>query len=128
MGDESAPRGAVLVVDDEEIVRATCVAMVSHGGYRALAAANGGEAVAVLREHAGEIACVILDLSMPGMDGPATLEALRGVKPGVPVLLSSGYCEEEATRPFGGRDLAGFIQKPYSMAALLARIERACGR
>ncbi|MEI6634704.1 MAG: PAS domain S-box protein [Chlamydiota bacterium] len=116
--------GTVLVVDDEECVRRPCAAMVTHAGYRALTAANGDEAVALLRDHADEIVCVILDLTMPGKDGVATFEALRRIKPDVKVILSSGYNEREATQRFPGKGLAGFIKKPYEMAALLAELSR----
>lgn len=116
--------GTVLVVDDEECVRRPCAAMVAHAGYRVLMAANGDEVVALLRDHADEIVCVILDLTMPGKGGVATFEALRKVKPDVRVILSSGYNEQEATRRFSGQGLAGFIQKPYEMATLLAELGR----
>ncbi|MFH0962972.1 MAG: response regulator, partial [Planctomycetota bacterium] len=119
-----APPRAVLVVDDEEMVRRPCAAMVTHAGYRALTAAGGDEAVALFRDHADEIVCVILDLTMPGKDGVATFEALRRIKPDVRVILSSGYNEQEATQRFSGQGLAGFVKKPYEMETLLAELGR----
>ncbi|MEI6634746.1 MAG: response regulator, partial [Chlamydiota bacterium] len=116
--------GTVLVVDDEEMVRRLCTAMVTHAGYRALTAADGYAAAALFRDHADEIVCVILDLTMPGKDGVATFEALRKIKPDVRVILSSGYNEREATRRFLGQGLAGFISKPFEMATLLAELSR----
>jgi CheY-like chemotaxis protein len=116
--------GTVLIVDDEEMVRAPCAAMVTHAGYRALTAANGDEAVALFLGHADEIVCVILDLTMPGMDGVATFEALRRIRQDVRVILSSGYNEQEATQRFLGKGLAGFVKKPYEMETLLAELHR----
>ena len=116
--------GTVLIIDDEEMVRRPCAAMVEHAGYLTLTAASGDKAAALLRDHADEIVCVILDLTMPGMDGVATFEALRRIKPDVKVILSSGYNEQEATQRFPGHVLAGFIKKPYEMAALLAELGR----
>ena len=118
----------VLVVDDEEMVRRPCAAMVEHAGYRALTAANGDKAVALFRDHADEIVCVILDLTMPGMDGVATFEALRAIKPDVKVILSSGYNEQQATQRFSRQGLAGFIKKPYEMETLLAELGRVAAR
>jgi len=71
---------------------------------------------------------VLLDYSMPDMNGEETLRALRKVTPDIPVLLSSGFSEEEVIRRFEGLDLAGFIQKPYRLATLLAAIRNCSGR
>ena len=62
---------------------------------------------------------------MPGLSSEATFEELRRIRPGVPVLLSSGYAEAEATSRFVGRGLAGFIQKPYRPEALVTAVRRA---
>ena len=124
--DEKSPSasGTILVVDDEDIVRDVCAQMVEFLGFRVLRAANGEEAVALFRAHSREIVGVILDLTMPQMDGVAAFEALRRIQPDVNVILSSGYDEEEATERFGGRGLACFLQKPYELDTLKARLER----
>ena len=67
---------------------------------------------------------MLLDLSMPGLSGEETFEALRAIDPSVRVLLSSGYSEAEATRRFVGRGLAGFLQKPYRPGALVEAVRR----
>jgi nitrogen-specific signal transduction histidine kinase len=103
----------VLVVDDEESVRNVCKAMVEHFDFRVFTAADGEDALRVFRERAGDIDCVILDLTMPHMDGLTAFRELRRIRPDVRVILSSGYDEQEATRHFTGQGLAGFIQKPY---------------
>jgi DNA-binding NtrC family response regulator len=64
---------------------------------------------------------------MPGLSGEATLEQLRRIRPDLPVLLSSGYAEAEATSRFVDQGLAGFIQKPYRPEALVAAVRRALG-
>jgi CheY-like chemotaxis protein len=126
--EASSPSGAVLVVDDEEMIRQLYVAVLPRLGFRTLVASNGEEAVAIFRDHEEEIACIILDLTMPRLDGVATLDALRRIKPDVKVIFSSGYNEEEATRRFAGRGPDGFIQKPYCLEALMAELERVLGR
>lgn len=110
--------GTVLVVDDEEmIVNMTCE-MVELCGFRTLRAGDGDEAVNIFSSAPDEIICVILDLTMPRMDGLATFTRLRAIKPGIQVILASGYSEQDATSRFAGQGLAGFIQKPYSMETL----------
>ena len=120
----SAVLGTILVVDDEDVVRDVCAQMVEFLGFRVLRAANGEEAVTVFRAHSREIVGVILDLTMPQMDGVAAFEALRRIQPDVNVILSSGYDEQEATERFAGRGLACFLQKPYELDTLKARLER----
>jgi len=110
--------GVVLVVDDEETIREVAVMMLEEIGFATLTAVNGEDAVAVYRQHADEIVAVLLDMTMPKMDGSACFYALRRINPDVKVVLSSGYSEEEATTHFVGKGLAGFLQKPYSPEAL----------
>jgi PAS domain S-box-containing protein len=115
--------GTVLVVDDEEMVRNPCQAMLEHLGFRVLAAADGLEAVEVFRAHADQIVCVVLDLTMPRMDGVTAFRELRRFRPDVKVLLASGYNEQEATQRFVGQGLTGFVQKPYRLQDLEEKIE-----
>jgi two-component system, cell cycle sensor histidine kinase and response regulator CckA len=69
---------------------------------------------------------VVLDLTMPKMDGAETCRELRKIDPEVRVILSSGYGEESATEQFSG--LAGFIQKPYQLATMIAKLQEACAK
>ena len=121
---QQAPAGTILVVDDEEQVRSLCVAMLRRAGYQTAAAADGEEALAVFRGRPDEFACVLLDLTMPRLDGIATYEAMRSIREDVKVILCTGY-DEQAVEGFGRRGLAGFIQKPYDIQQLedeLARV------
>ena len=119
--------GTVLVVDDEEIVRSLAKKMVETAGFSVLTANDGEEAVHLYREHQNEIACVLLDLTMPKMGGEEAFRAIRQVSPGVRVILSSGYSEETATGRFSGLGLAGFIQKPYQLDTMIAKLQAALG-
>jgi PAS domain S-box-containing protein len=114
--------GTILVVDDEASIRTGASQFLEHAGFTVLTAADGHEAVAVFREHAETVRAVLLDLAMPNMDGATTACALRQIRPDVRLILSSGYTAEEATRHFTDRDLAGFLQKPYALKALLAAV------
>jgi len=126
--DESADtdgwrgEGTILLVDDDETVRAVCGIMLERLGFEVMTAPDGREAVNLYRSHADTIRCVILDLTMPHMDGDTALREIRRIKNDVPVLLTSGYNEQEIIDRFAGKKLAGFIQKPFRKAALSAKL------
>jgi len=122
-----AGSGAVLVVDDEEVVRRAAHHALERYGYRVMLAADGREAVEIYERERG-IALVLLDLTMPVMSGEETLRQLQTMDPGVRVLLTSGYNEVEAVQRFAGKGLAGFIQKPYTAASLAERVKEVMGQ
>ncbi len=117
----------VLVVDDEETVRNIAKRMLEKIGFTVLTAADGREAVEVFGEHPDEIATVLLDMTMPHLNGEETFRELRRIRPEVRVILSSGYNEQEATNRFTGKGLAGFIQKPYEYSKLVAEFRGVLG-
>ena len=92
--------------------------------FRSLTAADGREGLEVFRAHRDEIDCIILDLTMPRMGGEETFHELRRLRSDVRVILSSGYNEQEITQRFVGQGLAGFVQKPYTVARLLETLSR----
>jgi PAS domain S-box-containing protein len=108
----------VLLVDDEDMVRTLCCHMLEHLGHRVWSAVDGVEAVGLFREHAQEIDCVILDLTMPRMDGETAFHIMRGIRPDVKIILSSGFAEQQASERFAGKGLAGFLQKPFRLSDL----------
>jgi PAS domain S-box-containing protein len=110
--------GTVLLVDDDPKVRQVATQMLTILGYKVLAAATGREALEAYKMGVKEIDCVILDLTMPEMGGEEVFHQLRQLRRDVCVILSSGYNEQEVTQKFTGKGLAGFIQKPYTMANL----------
>lgn len=113
----------ILVVDDDEAVRLLARRALEHGGLRAVLAASGREAVDLYLAADGDIAVVLMDMTMPGMDGVETFRALKATDPGVRVVVSSGYGEEETVARFGDERPAGFIQKPYRISDLLAKVD-----
>ncbi|MBT3201389.1 MAG: PAS domain-containing protein [Phycisphaerales bacterium] len=110
--------GTIMIADDEETVCAVGKQMLERLGFSTLLAADGRQAVDIFESHADEIVCVLLDLTMPHMDGAEAFRELRRINPDVTVVLCSGYSEQDATERFAGKGLAGFIQKPYNMATL----------
>ena len=125
--DDWAGTGTILLVDDEEMVRSIAVQMLKLFAFSVLTASDGVEAVEMFRERHDEIACVLLDLTMPRMDGEEAFEELRKISDDVPVILSSGYSEQDATEQFGDKGLAGFLQKPYEVASLKSKLRKALG-
>jgi two-component system cell cycle sensor histidine kinase/response regulator CckA len=118
----------ILVVDDEPYIRETTMAALKAHNYRVLAACDGSEAVALYREHGAEIRVVLLDMVMPILDGPATMEALRQLDPQVRIIATSGLrASGRVARALAVEDNT-FLQKPYTdeqMLAALARVLRA---
>jgi len=116
--------GTILVVDDEETIRTLGRNTLERKGFRVLTAADGREAVEVYREHLEEIRLVLLDMTMPHLSGEEVFREMRYLNPGIKVVLSSGYNEQEATNRFVGKGLAGFLQKPYKPDGLLEIVFR----
>ena len=119
--------GLILLVDDEESVRVLGVRMLERLGFQALTAANGREALELFRTRRGEIALVLLDLTTPELNGEETVQELRRLDPKIPIVMSSGYAESEIVSRFADQRLAGFLQKPYTMTALLECLRGALG-
>ncbi|MHB1317541.1 MAG: CHASE domain-containing protein [Anaerolineae bacterium] len=121
--EEQGLSGGVLVIDDEESIRRVNSKVLQRMGLRTLVAASGDEAIALYKRHSDQIDCVLLDLTMPGMDGVATLEALRRENPAIKAVLCTGYGEQVATERFRDLGLSGFIQKPFQISELRAVLE-----
>jgi PAS domain S-box-containing protein len=106
-------QGTILVVDDEPGARGVARQVGELLGFKIIEAADGREGLAVFKARRAELALVLMDLTMPHMDGREAFLAMRDIDPAVPVILSSGYSESDAARAFIGKGLAGFLQKPY---------------
>jgi PAS domain S-box-containing protein len=117
--------GTVLLVDDEENVRYITSEFLTQLGFEVLVAKGGEEALKIYQQRRDTIDVVLLDYLMPDLDGVATFDGLKKMRPDCRVILSSGYSEEEATRRFDGRGLSGFIQKPYKIDKLRVIVEKA---
>ncbi|MDX6766536.1 MAG: response regulator [Candidatus Methylacidiphilales bacterium] len=105
--------GKVLLVDDEETIRSMVGRLFERWGFTCLMAIDGRDAVEKFRIHGASIRLVLMDLTMPHMDGEEAFRSMRTLNPGVAVILMSGYNEQEAINRFTGKGLAGFVQKPF---------------
>jgi len=119
--------GTILLVDDEESVRVMGTRMLERIGFEVLTAVDGREALDIYRARQEEIALVLLDLTMPDLDGEEAFRELRRIDPQVCVVMSSGYTESEIAPRFAGKRLSGFLQKPYTLDALTQCLRAALG-
>lgn len=113
----------LLVIDDEQVVREAVVDILDSVGIGVLQASNGREGLELFLEQREAIGMVLLDMKMPGWSGLETLRHLRQHAPHMPVLLSSGYSEEEARRGLEDDRHVDFLPKPYDFDALIAKVE-----
>jgi two-component system cell cycle sensor histidine kinase/response regulator CckA len=114
--------GTVLVIEDEDMVRAVAERALVRHGYTVLTASNGEEAIETAEAH-DEIDLIVSDVVMPGMDGPATVRRIRQQRPNIPVLFMSGYAEEQLRQSINIEDVS-FLPKPFSVQQLIEAVGR----
>jgi CheY-like chemotaxis protein len=116
--------GTLLLVEDEAGVRETVALALVYFGFTVLAAKDGIEALELFRLHREKIGCVLSDVSMPRMNGWETLEALRELVPGLPVILLSGYSEAQVMEGHHPELPQAFLSKPFEINALVSIIDK----
>src|SRR2546423_5378786 len=120
---DAADKGTILLVDDEQAVRAIVLKILRRANYNVLEAENGEAALRVAESHPGKIDLVITDMFMPGLRGPEVAQKLAMTRPGLRVLFMSGYADPDlgTAVPAG----ANFLNKPFSGADLAKTVETA---
>jgi len=119
------PTGAlelIMIVDDEEFVSIIAQRVLCDEGYRVITARDGFQAIDTYRKVKDQISLIILDFTMPIMDGADVFAELLTINPKVPVVLSSGFAEQERLRSMLARGLRGFMPKPYTQQKLLTQV------
>ncbi len=116
--------GTVLVVDDEPSILRMLDLSLQHDGFTVWQAGDGEEAVRLYERHRGTIDLVLLDVRMSQMDGPRTLEVLRGIDPNVRCCFMSGNAGEYSVDELMGLGAVAFIPKPFASLAEVARTLR----
>jgi CheY-like chemotaxis protein len=116
--------GKVLLVDDDKEVRFVTRAMLKHCGVDVIEACSGREALKICTEHAETLCLVLMDITMPEMNGVETFEKLHRLYPALPVILTSGYSVEDAAVRFGDASGSDFLQKPFLARDLKAKLRR----
>jgi PAS domain S-box-containing protein len=134
VSEEAAPQpraerpmfsGTVLVIDDEGNVRSIAADLLEALGLDVVTAKGGSEALDVFSERAGDVDCVLVDLTMPGLNGLETARRLKKVRPDLPVVLMSGYDLGEVKKSEDSRDFSAFVQKPFDLLTLSSAIGEA---
>ncbi len=117
-------KDTVMVIDDEQTVLSVAEAMLKKLDFNVLTENDSRKTVELFNNNKDKISLVILDMTMPYMDGSEVFKQLKSIKPDVKVILTSGYNEQAAINHFTEKELAGFIQKPYSVEELKKVIEK----
>ena len=124
----AAPGGTILVVDDEEWVLELAREFLERGEFEVVTADGGREALEILRGDQGKtIDAVVLDLTMPDLDGQQTFLEIRALRPGLPVIVASGFSEEATADRFPPDEIAAFVRKPYEPEDLVDAIRTSLG-
>ncbi len=117
-----ASNAHVLLVEDEDSVRTLGQKMLERIGFLVTSVSDGRQALEVYGRQGQKIDLVVLDLTMPNMDGKETLHELKRIDPDVKIVMASGYSNHEIKTRLAGQDIMGFIQKPYTLAQLKERL------
>jgi CheY-like chemotaxis protein len=119
---QAAPGDTILVVDDEDMVRRIAQASLEIRGYRVLLASNGLDAIREVRKNPA-IGVVLLDLTMPVMGGEEAIDEILAHRPGIKVIVSTGYDHREAISRFSNKAVAAYLQKPYTSRQLAEKVK-----
>ncbi len=112
----------VMIVDDEHFVTLLAQRVLTDAGYRVVCAKDGFEALEIYKKLQNEVNLIILDFTMPIMDGSEVFSEMRLLNPRAPIVLSSGFSEQEKLKWMLAKGLRGFIPKPYSQQKLLLQV------
>lgn len=116
MDEDESGRRKVLVVDDEALVRKVIVRSLERMGYEAIDVSDGHTAIEVAREQGEEVSCILLDLTMPDLDGFETFRRLKALNAQLPIIIMSGYGREEVAQRLAPDVADGYLAKPFMIA------------
>ena len=122
INNPSGPRELVMLIDDEPMVNMLATEMLTYAGYRVVSALEPFRALDIFRKIGDQIDLVILDFTLPIMDGAEVFDELLQIRRDVAVMLSSGYAEQAVIRAMLAKGLRGFLPKPYTEEKLLAQV------
>lgn len=117
----------ILLVEDEEAVRAFAARALASRGYKVHEAASGAEALDIMKETGGSIDLVVSDVVMPELDGPSLLRELRKTRPGLKIIFVSGYAEDAFAKNLPEGETFHFLPKPFSLKQLATAVKEALG-
>ena len=121
-------QGTILLVEDEEGLRALNARGLASRGYTVIEAGNGVEAIDLLERRGGNVDLVVSDVMMPEMDGPTMFKELRKRHPGVKVIFVSGYAEDAFQKSLPDPEKYDFLPKPFTLKQLVAQVKETMAR
>lgn len=122
IANPNGPKELIMIVDDEAFVTLLALRVLTDDGYRVITARDGFECLNIYKRLKDKISLIIMDFTMPIMDGSEVFDELRIINPRVCVVLSSGFTEQEKLRGMLAKGLRGFIPKPYTQQKLLLQV------
>lgn len=125
--NERPVKGTILFIDDEAVIRELAKEILETGNYRVILAKHGNDGVRLFNEKQESIDLVVLDMVMPEKGGKQVFEEIRSIRPDAKILLCSGYGPEQYFHELFEGGAAGFLQKPFSFADLVGKVEKALG-
>jgi len=121
----SARGKTLLVADADPWVQDPIVVLLRQAGYEILTANDGRDAVTIFEQNADEVVAVLLDCHMPGGSGEEVFEQLRRIRPNIPVVMMSGFAEQDVIGRFLGMGVVGFLRKPFGPLSLFQAVQKA---
>jgi signal transduction histidine kinase/ActR/RegA family two-component response regulator len=121
----AVPAGSILLVDDEPDILEATAELIAAMGFQVISARDGLEGLEQVKAQPEAIALVLMDLTMPRMDGREAFQAMRALRPGLKIVLCSGFNEADVAKDFPQASLAGFLQKPYTFQMVKDVIQQA---
>jgi CheY-like chemotaxis protein len=118
-------KGTILLADDEPAIRQVAARMLRKLGLKVLVAEDGKEALAAYEAYRDSLSCMLIDLTMPGLTGDKILDRVEEDNVNIPVILSSGFNQQDTMRRNPMQGVAGFLQKPYTMKRLQEVLQQA---
>lgn len=118
------PRGRVLVVDDDPVIRDVCVRLLEAGGFEVDEVEGGAAAIRQLCSATERHDLVLLDMTMPGMNGADVIEEMQRLELSNPVIITTGYSDDELKNRLPADRVQGFLRKPYSYHQLIESVEK----
>jgi two-component system cell cycle sensor histidine kinase/response regulator CckA len=116
--------GAILIIDDEELPQTVVAEMLQQLGYTVFSASSGNEGIEILKAQGKAISAVLVDMTMPDLDGIQTATSLKQLQPEMPIILMSGYSESEALANIGKDCISAFLPKPFGVNELKETISK----
>ena len=117
--------GAILLVEDEPSVQELTEMALQRCGFRVMSVSDGSEALSVFNVHEHAISMVLTNLFLPGLDGATLVRAIQSKNAGVPIVITSGKCQEDALDELKGLEISAFLSKPFTVAELTRTVSDA---